>query len=133
MSSITSISFRPDLIVATDTKGGTNGALSLGITMREDKPYLRWMISNGVARSIGLRAGSRVSFGVSEDRRAAVIAPSPGGGWKLTKQGEHSLMVMVVADKLGIQASHGRPLESQSFIRYDSQLVVDLSNFTNQA
>lgn len=123
------ISFQPDLIQATQVKGTSNAAdtLGLGVLMRESKPYLRWVIGNEIARKLGLRAGSRVSFGISEDGQAAVIAPSPGTGWKLVKQGPHALTVMVIASKLGLTELQEQPLAPADFIRYDSQLIVDLT------
>lgn len=136
MNNIATLQFQPDMI--TDTHGTSNSALGLGVTMRqgpagEEKPYLRWIMSNETARSIGLRVGSRVTFGISEDRQTMVIAPAPGSGWKLTKQGDNSVTVMVIAEKLKLTPEHGRPVEPQRFIRYDSQLVVDISNFHTQA
>ena len=133
MNNVATLQFQPDMITATDTTGGANSALGLGVTMREGRPYLRWIISNKVARSVGLRSGSRISFGISEDRQTIVIAPAPGSGWKLTKQGENSVAAMVIAEKLNINPAHGMPVEPKPFIRYDNQLVVDISNFNPQA
>lgn len=126
--------FQPDLIQPTQVKGTGTAAenVSLGITMREDKPYLRWVIGNEVARQIGVRAGSRVNFGISEDGQTAVIAPGGDNGWKLVRQSRDSLTVMVIAEKLNQTGLTQHPLEQVNFIRFDKQLIVDITEATAQ-
>lgn len=128
------VSFQPDLIQPTGIKGTNSAAeaTSVGIMMREGGPYVRWVIGNDVARRMGLRAGSRIGFGIASDGLAAVVAPSPGQGWKLVKQSAHSLTVMVKADKLNLGHLEQTPLAPANFVQYDNQLIVDLSHLTTK-
>lgn len=126
------LQFQPELIQPTQVKGTGTAAenVSLGVTMRDEKPYLRWVIGNEVARQIGVRAGSRVNFGISNDGQTAVIAPGGDNGWKLTRQSKDSLTVMVIAEKLNQDGLTQQPLSPVKFIRFDSQLIVDINDPT---
>lgn len=131
------LNFQPDLIEPTDTKGhpATVDSIGVGVLMRDGNPYLRVVIGNSVAEAIGVYAGARLGMGISQDRKTAVLAHTPNEairGWKLTRQSGYALTFMVKADKLGLGGLKQTPLKARNFIRYDNQIIADLSDLTNE-